>query len=123
MTFASAHRLYHPEIENEDVFGKCANLHGHNYTVEVTLKGPIDPKTGYVVDLKILKEIMNRRVKNILDHKNLDTDVDFFKDQVQSAENITVFIWQQLQGEIPGTASLYRVKLHETENNSVEYYG
>ena len=123
LVFSSAHRLHHPELDNEAIYGNCANLHGHNYTLEVMVKGKIDEKTGFVVDLKKLKQIMEEKVKIVLDHKNIDCDVEYFKDITQSAENITVFIWNQLVDHIPTGAELYRIRLHETENNMIEYFG
>ena len=123
MVFSSAHRLHHPDLDNEDVFGPCADLHGHNYTAEVTIKGRVGAKTGFVIDLKQLKEIMEEKIKKVLDHKNLDSDVDYFRDTVQSAENIAVFIWEQLEKSLPKGSVLYRIRLHETENNTVEYFG
>ena len=123
MTFSSAHRLYHPDLDNEEVFGPCNNLHGHNYTVEVTVKGHVGTKTGFVIDLKQLKRIMEEKIKKVMDHKNLDCDIERFKDTVQSAENITIFIWEQLEKGLPKGSVLYRIRLHETENNMVEYFG
>ena len=123
LVFSSAHRLHHPDLDNESVYGQCANLHGHNYVLEVTVRGSVDPLTGFVVDLKGLKNVMEEKVKAVLDHKNLDHDVDYFKGEVQSAENIAIFIWKQLESEIPENAELESVRLHETENNTVEYFG
>ncbi len=122
MVFSAAHRMFHPEVDDA-VFGKCANLHGHNYVVEVVVRGRVHPQTGFVVDLKKLKDIMEEKIMSQLDHKNIDTDVPYFKNIVQSAENICIFIWQQLEGHIPDGAELFCVRLHETENNLVEYYG
>ena len=129
MVFSAAHRLHHPQQEAE-VYGKCSLLHGHNYTIEITVKGQVNPQTGFVIDLKELKELMNERIINVLDHKNIDGDVSYFADRnvVQSSENIAIFIWNQLaeafterQGD--PAVSLYRVRLYETENNIVEYFG
>lgn len=124
MAFAAAHRMYHPDVE-ESVFGKCANLHGHNYVVEIIVRGKVNPKTGFVVDLKKLKELMEEKIMKVFDHKNIDTDIPYFREKniVQSAENICIFIWNSLKNEIPDGAELYCVRLHETENNMVEYYG
>lgn len=122
MVFAAAHRMHHPDVDDA-VFGKCARTHGHNYTVEVFVKGVPDPKTGFVVDLKQLKDVMKERIHDILDHRNLDTDIPWFRNKVQSAENLAVFIWQQLEDHIPQGGTLHLVRLHETENNMVEYYG
>lgn len=123
IVFASAHRLHHPELDNDAVYKSCANLHGHNYVLEVTVKGKVRKKIGFVTDLKELKRIMEEKVKVILDHKNIDCDVEYFKHIVQSAENIAIFIWNQLVEDIPEGAELYRIRLHETENNMVEYFG
>ncbi|MCS6985248.1 MAG: 6-carboxytetrahydropterin synthase [Leptospiraceae bacterium] len=124
MQFCAAHRMHHPDVE-DSVFGACANLHGHNYVVEVIVRGRVDPKTGFVLDLKKLKELMEKKIAKTLDHRNLDNDIPYFREKnlVQSAENICIFIWEQLVHEIPDGAELYCVRLHETENNMVEYYG
>ena len=125
--FSSSHRLYNPifsDDENERVFGKCSNLngHGHNYTLEVIVAGEIDSRTGYVIDLKVLKEIIRENVIKKIDHKNLNLDVDFLKDKIPTAENIAIGIWNQLENKIP-SGKLYSIKLYETENNYVEYKG
>ncbi len=123
LSFSSAHRLHHDDLDNEAIYGQCANLHGHNYILEVTVKGKVDPKTGFVVDLKKLKDIMEEKIKLVLDHKNLDCDIEYFKGKVQSAENIAIFIWESIVDMIPKNSTLYRVRLRETENNVVEYFG
>ena len=125
--FSSSHRLYNPKFsdeENERVFGKCSNLngHGHNYTLEVIVAGEVDPQTGYVIDLKLLKEIIKENVIRKVDHKNLNLDVDFLKGKIPTAENIAIGIWDQLVNKIP-SGKLYSIKLYETENNYVEYKG
>jgi 6-pyruvoyltetrahydropterin/6-carboxytetrahydropterin synthase len=125
--FSSSHRIYNPnfsENENERIFGKCSNPngHGHNYTLEVTVAGKVDPKTGYVIDLKLLKEIIIENVIQKVDHKNLNLDVDFLKGKIPTSENICVGIWNQLIDKIP-SGKLYSIKLFETENNYVEYKG
>ena len=125
--FSSSHRIYNPnfsENENERIFGKCSNPngHGHNYTLEVTVAGEVDPKTGYVIDLKLLKEIIIENVIQKVDHKNLNLDVDFLKGKIPTSENICVGIWNQLIDKIP-SGKLYSIKLFETENNYVEYKG
>ena len=123
LIFSSAHRLHHTDLDNETVYGQCANLHGHNYTLEVTVKGAVDPINGYVMDLKQMKNILEDKIKGTLDHKNLDADVLYFEKIVQSAENIAIYIWKQLVNEFPPNIQLYRVRLAETENNIVEYFG
>lgn len=126
-SFSASHRLHNPKLsdeENKRIFGKCnnANGHGHNYILEVIVAGEINPQTGYLVDLKVLKEIIIANVIKKVDHKNLNLDVDFLKDKIPSAENIAVGIWEQLYDKLPA-GKLYSVKLYETENNYVEYKG
>jgi 6-pyruvoyltetrahydropterin/6-carboxytetrahydropterin synthase len=126
-TFNAAHRVYNPKLsdeENEKIFGKCSNpnWHGHNYVLEVVVAGEVNPETGYVIDLKILKEIIHKYVIEKVDHKNLNLETDFMSGIIPSAENITVAIWKQLANKIP-SGNLYSVKLFETENNYFEYKG
>jgi 6-pyruvoyltetrahydropterin/6-carboxytetrahydropterin synthase len=125
--FSAAHRLHNPELtekENEDVFDKCNNYHGHghNYILEVVVAGEVNPKTGYVIDLKVLKRILHEHVISKLDHKHLNYDVPFMKDVNPTAENIAIAIWNQLIDKIE-EGKLYSVKLYETENNYIEYKG
>lgn len=125
--FSASHRLYNEKFtdeENELIFGKCNNLngHGHNYVLEVVVAGEINPLTGYVLDLKILKEIIHEKVISKVDHKNLNLDVDFLKGKIPTAENIAVGIWNQVEDKLP-SGKLYAVKIYETENNYVEYRG
>lgn len=125
--FSSAHRLFNPswnKEKNDSVFDKCANEngHGHNYTLEVVCYGEIDPETGYVIDLKELKQIIKSRVIVYMDHKHLNYDTPFLKDVNPTAENIAVAVWQQLKDALPG-GLLHSVKLYETENNYAEYKG
>jgi 6-pyruvoyltetrahydropterin/6-carboxytetrahydropterin synthase len=126
-TFAAAHRLFKPELSDEEnfgLFGKCSNpnWHGHNYTLEVTVIGEVNPDTGFVLDIKRLKEIMLENVILKVDHKNLNIDTDFMKGIIPTSENITIAIWNQLADKIPD-GRLYSVKLYETENNYFEYKG
>lgn len=126
-TFSAAHRLNNPDLseeENAEIYDKCNNYwgHGHNYIIEVTVKGEPDTKTGYLVDLKKLKEILDENLISKLDHKHLNYDVDFLKGINPTLENMAIVFWNQLQDKIP-SGVLYRIKLWETENNSVEYYG
>jgi 6-pyruvoyltetrahydropterin/6-carboxytetrahydropterin synthase len=126
-TFAAAHRLFKPELNDEEnfkMFGKCSNpnWHGHNYTLEVTVAGEVNPDTGFVLDIKKLKEIMHEFVISKVDHKNLNIDTEFMKGIIPTSENITIAIWNQLVNKIPG-GKLYSVKLYETENNYFEYKG
>ena len=126
-TFSASHRLYNPSLtdeENERIFDKCANPngHGHNYVLEVTVGGDVAPNTGYVIDLKKLKEIVRREVIAKVDHKHLNVDVDFLRGKIPTAENIAVGIWNILKPHIR-EGQLISVRIRETENNSVEYRG
>jgi 6-pyruvoyltetrahydropterin/6-carboxytetrahydropterin synthase len=127
--FNAAHKLANPswsKEKNEEVFGKCANenWHGHNFELYVTVKGEVDPETGFVLNLVDLSKLINRKVIDKLDHKNLNLDVDFMKGKIASTENLVVCIWKELATDISALgASLHKLHLIETENNSVEYYG
>lgn len=125
--FSASHRLYNPkfdDIKNLEIYGKCSNKngHGHNYILEVVVAGEIDPETGYLIDLKDLKEIIIENVVSKLDHQNLNVDVEFMKGVIPTSENITMAIWKELENKIP-RGKLYSIKLYETENNYVEYRG
>ena len=125
--FNAAHRLYNKNWsseKNDQVFGKCnnPNYHGHNYKLEVWITGPIDPETGYVMDLGRLKNIIKVEVEDRFDHKNLNLDTQEFKDLNPTAENISVVIWNLLREAIPSHLDL-KIRLLETERNIVEYSG
>jgi 6-pyruvoyltetrahydropterin/6-carboxytetrahydropterin synthase len=126
--FNAAHKLYNPnwsKEQNDIVFGKCANenWHGHNYELYVTVKGRPSPDTGFVFDVKELSRIINQYVVEQLDHKNLNVDVAFMKDQLCSTENLAIAIWQQLQPHLPTGVQLHGIKLYETPRIFVEYFG
>ncbi len=126
-TFAAAHRLFKPELSDEEnlkLFGKCSNpnWHGHNYTLEVIVAGEVDGETGFVMDLKDLKEIVRKTVITKVDHKNLNLDTDFMKGKIPTSENIVIAIWNELENKIT-KGKLFSVKLYETENNYFEYKG
>lgn len=127
--FNAAHRLFRPEWTDEknlEVFGKCSNpnWHGHNYTLYITVKSEVNQKTGFVMNLKDLSSILKTKIIDKVDHKNLNIEVDFLKDKIISTENIAIAIWDELEEEIRKFgAELYCVKLVETENNFVEYFG
>lgn len=127
--FNAAHRLFRPEwddAKNLEVFGLCSNpnWHGHNYTLYVTVFGDVDPLTGFLINLKDLSKIINENVILKLDHKNINLEVDFMKGVMPSAENIAIQIWKQLEEPVSALhAKMYCVRLHETENNFVEYFG
>lgn len=125
--FSAAHRLYNPswsDKQNDEVFGKCNNPngHGHNYILEVTVRGDVDDSTGYLVDLKKLKEVIRVRVIEKVDHKNLNTDVEFLHGIIPTAENIAIAIWGELKDAIP-SGTLHEIRLQETERNIVTYRG
>lgn len=127
--FSAAHRLFNPalsEEENMDQFGPCANpnWHGHNYVLWVTVKGEVNPETGYVVNLKEVSQLLKEKVVDKLDHKNINLDVDFMKDVIVSTENLAIGIWNELETSINSLElQLHSVKIQETENNYVEYFG
>ena len=126
-TFNAAHRLFNPEWsdeKNREVFGKCSNpnYHGHNYVLETWVEGDVNPETGYVVDLKILKEIINNEISERFDHRNLNLDCPEFANLKPSAENISIVIYNILRPFIDQKCGL-TIRLWETENNVVEYNG
>lgn len=127
--FNAAHRLFNPEWsddKNAKIYGKCSNpnWHGHNYTLFVTVKGEINPETGFLVNLKDLSALIKTKIIDKIDHKNLNLDVDFMKKKIVSSENIAIAIWQELEQAVKALGpSLHCIKLLETENNFVEYYG
>lgn len=125
--FAAAHYYWNPawsEEQNRRVFGKCANRqgHGHNYTLEVTVKGEADPETGFVVDLKALKGIMEREVLEVYDHRHLNLEVPEFAHVQPTTENIAVAIWRRLDGKVPN-AQLQRVRVYEAPDLFADFYG
>ncbi|MCB0819298.1 MAG: 6-carboxytetrahydropterin synthase [Bacteroidetes bacterium] len=125
--FNAAHRLHNPEWDEETnrrIFGKCnnPNFHGHNYLLEVAVKGPIDNETGYVIDMKILRDIIREEVTERYDHKNLNLDTADFKTLNPTAENIAAVIWNRISGRINNEYKL-TVRLYETERNFVEFTG
>jgi len=127
--FNAAHRLFRPDFTDEknlEVFGKCSNpnWHGHNYTLFVTVRGEVDPATGFLVNLKDLSTLIETQVLEKLDHRNINLEVDFMAGKLASTENLAIGIWNQLAEPIAATgASLHCIKLYETENNYVEYFG
>ncbi|MBI1344113.1 MAG: 6-carboxytetrahydropterin synthase [Terrimonas sp.] len=126
--FNAAHKLYNPtwsREKNEEVFGKCANenWHGHNFELWVTIKGAPDPDTGFIFDAKKLSKIINEKVIDKLDHRNLNLDVDFMKGKMCSIENLVMGIWKELEPHLPPAVSLHCLKLIETSRIYVEYFG
>jgi 6-pyruvoyltetrahydropterin/6-carboxytetrahydropterin synthase len=125
--FSASHRLFNPNFDdekNERIYDKCNNFygHGHNYKLEVTVKGTPDPDTGYVIDLKKLKRILYEEIVEKVDHKHLNFDVDFLKGIIPTVENLAIAFWNILKDKIP-SGSLYCIKLFETDDSFVEYFG
>jgi len=127
--FSAAHKLHledWSEEKNIEVFGKCANpnWHGHNYTVIVTVKGEPDPKTGFLINLGLVSDVLKKYAIGKLDHKNVNLDVDFMKNIMPTTENLAIGIWNQIQPHIDQSGcKLHCVKLQETDNNYAEYFG
>jgi 6-pyruvoyltetrahydropterin/6-carboxytetrahydropterin synthase len=125
--FSSSHYYWNdawsPE-ENERVFGKCSNRngHGHNYILEVTVEGNVDPTSGFVVDLKHLKDVMEREVVSVYDHRHLNLEVSEFAKTIPTTENISIAIWNRLNGKV-GDARLHRVRVYEMADLFADYYG
>lgn len=127
--FNAAHRLFREDWDDEKnlkVFGKCSNpnWHGHNYTLFITIKGEINKETGLLVNLKDISRIVKEKIIEKIDHKNINLEVDFMKGQISSSENLAIGIWDELKPKIDDLGvSLHCIKIEETENNIVEYYG
>ena len=126
--FNAAHKLYNPrwsKEKNEALFGVCANenWHGHNFDLYVTIKGTADPDTGFLMDAKKLSKLIDEKILEQLDHKNLNMDVPFLKDMMCTSENLAVAIWQQLEPHLPQNVQLHAIKLYETPRIYVEYFG
>lgn len=120
--FNAAHQLRDPvlsEDENRRRYGKCVNLHGHNYALEVVVSGAMDPATGYVMDLKQLSDLMMAEIIQHVDHRNLNADVDWLKGRIPTAENLALAFWVRLQPHLPA-GSLRTVRVHETDKNWAE---
>jgi len=127
LRFNAAHRIHNPALsdaENTALYGKCnnPNWHGHNYVLEVSVRGEVDPRTGYVVDLGALRDVVEREVTEVMDHRNLNLDVPFMQGVNPTSENIVVQCWRVLEPHV-APARLARLRLWETENNYVEYEG
>jgi 6-pyruvoyltetrahydropterin/6-carboxytetrahydropterin synthase len=125
--FSASHYYWNDawsEDENLRAFGKCANRngHGHNYTLEVTVAGEIDPTTGFVVDLKQLKDLLDDEVIRVYDHRHLNLEVPEFKNAIPTSENIAIAVWRRIDGKLPG-AKLHRVRVYELPDLFADYYG
>ena len=122
-TFNAAHQLYDPDLsdeENRRLFGKCANLHGHNYVLEVVVAGEVDEASGYVYDLKSLADVINRQIIQDVDHRNLNTDVPWLKGRIPTSENLAQACWERLRPELPD-GLLRSVRVWETDKNWAEF--
>ena len=125
--FSASHYYHNDEFtaeENQRIFGKCNNPngHGHNYTLEVTVKGQVDQRSGFVVDLKQLKDVMNREVIEAMDHRHLNKEVEEFRDRIPTTENLAISIWNRLKSKLQ-VAELHRVRVYETPDLFVDFYG
>jgi 6-pyruvoyltetrahydropterin/6-carboxytetrahydropterin synthase len=121
-SFNAAHQLYDPDLsddENRRLFGKCVNMHGHNYVLEVVVAGEVDQVTGYVLDLKFLSDVIGRQVIRDVDHRNLNTDVAWLKGRIPTAENLARAFWERLALELPD-GLLRSVRVWETDKNWAE---
>jgi 6-pyruvoyltetrahydropterin/6-carboxytetrahydropterin synthase len=125
--FSASHYYHNPDFtpeENRRIFGKCNNPHGHghNYTLEVTVKGEVDPRSGFVVDLKQLKEVMHHEVLDAMDHRFLNKEVPEFFTRIPTTENLAIAVWQRLETKLQ-KARLHRVRVYETPDLFVDFYG
>lgn len=126
--FSAAHRLFRSDWSDErnaEVFGDCSNpsWHGHNYELEVTVEGRVDAETGFVMDLKRLKDVLEARVLSDVDHRNLNSEVEWLSGVNPTAENLAVAVWDRIVHAVPEGVRLAKVVIHETPRNSAEYFG
>ncbi len=126
--FEAAHRLHNPERDDEwnrEVYGKCNNLHGHghNYVLEVRVRGAVNPETGYLIDMKVLKDVVRQRVVSDVDHRHLNLEVPWLENVIPSAENLAQQFFERISGHLPAGVELDMVTVHETERNSASYQG
>ena len=125
-SFCAAHRYWNPkwdENENYRIFGDDIRLHGHNYELEVTVTGPLNPETGFVVNLMELNTLVNGRIVDKLDHSQIEKDIAWFKGKQPSTETLTIYIWREISSGLPDDVKLYRIRLQETPTIFTEYYG
>jgi 6-pyruvoyltetrahydropterin/6-carboxytetrahydropterin synthase len=126
--FSAAHRVFRADWSDErnaEVFGLCSNpnWHGHNFELDVTVEGPVDPETGYVMDLSLLRRALEDRVVRDVDHRNLNLEVSWLEGVIPTTENMAVAVWNRIADALPEGVRLAKVVLHETPRNSVEYRG
>ena len=123
--FCAAHQYGHSNWsskKNNEVFGKDARLHGHNYELEVTVTGEIDEETGFLVDLDELKKIVNKKVVNVIDHSTIEKEIPWFRDKQPSTEHMVIWMWEQIEPEL-GDTKLHRIRVRETPTICTDYYG
>jgi len=124
--FCAAHKYWKAEWskeENKNVFGKDIYIHGHNYLLDITISGPINKDSGFIIKLKTLNNFVEEHVLNILDHSQIEKDIIWFDNRQPSTENIVIFIWNQISDKIQSPAKLYSIKLRETPTIYTEYFG
>jgi 6-pyruvoyltetrahydropterin/6-carboxytetrahydropterin synthase len=127
--FNAAHRLFRPDFtqeQNLEVFGKCSNpnWHGHNYELFVTVKGEVNPETGFLINLKALSSLIREKIIEKIDHRNINLEVDFMHGKFASTETLCIAVWNELEAPIKNLgAEIHCVKIFESENNFVEYFG
>ena len=124
--FCAAHRYWNPnwdESRNLEIFGEDVKIHGHNYILDVTVSGEINPDSGFIVNIKELNEVVKSKVISVLDHSQIEKDVDWFKGKQPSTENLVIFIWEQIESSLDRQAVLYSIKLRETPTIYTTYYG
>ena len=124
--FCAAHRYWNSEWsedKNKDIFGKDIYIHGHNYLLDITISGPIDKESGFIINLKLLNKLIEKNVLSILDHRQIEKDINWFENFQPSTENMVAFIWGQISDKIPIPAKLHKIRLQETPTIYTEYYG
>jgi len=124
--FCAAHRYWNPnwdDDKNFSIFGEDIKIHGHNYILDITINGPINPDSGFLIDIFVLNEIVDKYVISIMDHSQIEKDIGWFQDRQPSTENMVVFIWDQIVSKIPKPAKLHSIKLRETPTIFTKYYG
>ena len=124
--FCAAHKYWNDKWDNDKnykVFGDDIKVHGHNYVLDVTITGEIDPDSGFIVDIQDIKTIVSENVIKVLDHSQIEKDIDWFKGKQPSTENLVIFIWEQIFSKIKKPAKLYKIKLRETPTIFTEYFG
>tara|TARA_Y100001936_G_C15804604_1_gene523344 strand:+ start:307 stop:726 length:420 start_codon:yes stop_codon:yes gene_type:complete len=124
--FCAAHKYWNDKWDNDknyQVFGDDVKVHGHNYVLDVTITGEIDPDSGFIVDIQDIKTIVSENVIKVLDHSQIEKDIKWFKGKQPSTENLVIFIWEQIFSKIKKPAKLYKIKLRETPTIFTEYFG